>query len=387
MLGFTLDRRWSTLHRGLVCRLRRLTTNALAVVRGAGGIAVTAGMAVIGGAAHAQQPSPSGPASSPNAARARLLPPWRVSVRADNDAFNFWRAITDRPDEEYTNGDQVTIELSAAPWWGKRFAKHSTPCTGREPPGGRCLTTAVSIAQDMYTPRPKHEPGVVPNWRDERPYAALLYTSAEARIMSERSLQTVGLLLGVTGPPAFGEFAQRTAHKLSGVYSRNPVGWNTQIGFEPLVTASAQTTHRYAGRTAAGDAVVDVAPYAGASVGNVLTAGHAGVRTRLGFHLSSPWWTSEWQSRPPVELYVVGGLRGEAVAHNITLDGNTLGADRRVARVPLVGEYSVGLGARIRGVVAEWRAVTRSKEYRTGPTAHAYSQLVASYEVPAHGPR
>ena len=35
-----------------------------------------------------------------------------MSVRADNDAFNFWRAITDRPDKEYTNGDQVTVEIS-----------------------------------------------------------------------------------------------------------------------------------------------------------------------------------------------------------------------------------------------------------------------------------
>ena len=72
------------------------------------------------------------------------------------------------------------------------------------------------------------------------------------------------------------------------------------------------------------------------------------------------------------------------MAHNITLDGNTLGATRRVDRVPLVGEYTVGVGGRIGGFVAEWRAVTRSREYTSGPTAHAYSTLCASYEVPAH---
>ena len=33
-----------------------------------------------------------------------------MSVRADNDAFNFWRPITDRPDKEYTNGDEVSFE-------------------------------------------------------------------------------------------------------------------------------------------------------------------------------------------------------------------------------------------------------------------------------------
>jgi len=82
---------------------------------------------------------------------------------------------------------------------------------------------------------------------------------------------------------------------------------------------------------------------------------------------------------------VSGGARGEAVARNITLDGNTLGADRRVDRVPLVGEYAVGVGGRFRGLVAEWRAITRSREYDTGPAGHAYSTLFMSYEVPARG--
>lgn len=310
-----------------------------------------------------------------------------MSVRADNDAFNFWQGITDRPDQEYTNGDEVTVEFSSAPWWGKRFAPHRAPCTGIEMAGTRCLTTSLSIAQDMYTPRPHHEPRQVPDWRNERPYAALLYGNAEARVVGERSLETVGLLLGVTGPAAVGEFAQRTAHKLSGVYSRDPVGWDTQIGFEPLLMMTARTTRRFAARTASGAAVMDFMPQAGASLGNVLTEAEAGFQTRIGLNLSSPWWTSGWGTRSAVELYLVGGLRGEAVAHNLTLDGNTLGADRRVDRTPLVGEYAVGVGGRYRGFVAEWRAVTRTREYRTGPEAHAYSTLYASYEVPVHDRR
>lgn len=317
--------------------------------------------------------------------RVRIQPPWRLSVRADNDAFNFWRSITDRPDKEYTNGDQVIIEISGAPWWGKRFAKRRAPCDGTEGADARCLTTALSVGQDMYTPRPGHEPGVVPDWRNDRPYAAWLYAGAEARVASERSLRTVGLELGVTGPPAFGEFAQRTAHKLSGVYSREPVGWNTQIGFEPGVMLAARTTHRFVAQTASGSVVADFAPHVGASVGNVLTEGETGFQARVGLNLSNPWWTSGWRSRRALELYVSGGARGEAVARNITLDGNTLGADRRVDRVPLVGEYSVGVGGRFRGLVAEWRAITRGREYDTGPSRHAYSTLFMSYEVPARG--
>lgn len=349
------------------------------------GVAVVA-LAATASLAFGQSPAPA-PSARPVAQSGHIQPPWRMSVRADNDAFNFWRPITERPDKEYTNGDLVAFEVASAPLWGKRLASRRAPCTGLERPGARCLMTSFSLGQDMYTPAPSREPRIVPDWRDDRPYAAWLYVTAAAQVMSERALRTVSLSLGVTGPAAFGEFAQRTAHQLTGVYSRAPVGWDTQIGFEPGVVLAARESRRLAARTASGRAVLDLVPHVGASLGNVLTEGEAGFRVRLGLDLSNPWWTSEWRSRAPFELYLVGGARGEAVARNITLDGNTLGADRRVDRVPLVGEYQVGIGGRYRGLVAEWRAVTRSREYTTGPTAHAYSTLFAAFEVPVRGDR
>lgn len=307
-----------------------------------------------------------------------------MSIRADNDAFNFWRGIHDRPDKEYTNGDEVTVEVSAAPWWGRRFASHLEPCTGTASPTGRCLTTAFSIGQDMYTPKSSREPRETTDWQDDRPYAAWLYASGEARVLGEESMRTVSLALGVVGPPALGEIAQRTAHRLSGVYDQDPIGWDTQVGFEPGIMVSGRSVRRFVGRMPSGRAVMDFIPQIGASFGNVLTEAEGGFQLRAGTNLSSPWWSNGWSGRAPVELYVLGGLRGEAVAHNITLDGNTLGAGRRVDRVPFVGEYSVGVGGRFGGFVAEWRAVTRSREYTTGPMEHAYSTLFASYEVPAH---
>jgi len=342
--------------------------------------AVATVVAMAAGSLAAQQPGPPQPAQAP---RPRLAP-WRMSVRADNDAFNFWRGIHDRPDKEYTNGDEVTVEFSAAPWWGKRFASHLSPCLAPEPSGRRCLTTAFSIGQDMYTPKPSREPRETPDWRNDRPYAAWLYGSGEARVLAEESMRTVSLHVGVIGPPALGELAQRTAHRLSGVYTQDPIGWDTQVGFEPGIMLSGRSVRRFVGRTPSGGAVVDFVPQIGASFGNILTEAEGGFQLRAGMNLSSPWWTSGWSGRAPVELYVLSGVRGEAVGHNITLDGNTLGATRRVDRVPLVGEYSVGLGGRYRGFVAEWRAVTRSREYTTGPMEHAYSTLFASYEVPAH---
>ena len=78
-----------------------------------------------------QSSSPGQPQEVPGRG-GRVVPPWRMSIRADNDAFNFWKAITDRPDKEYTNGDEVSFEISSAPWWGKQFAKRRRPCRGNE---------------------------------------------------------------------------------------------------------------------------------------------------------------------------------------------------------------------------------------------------------------
>ena len=342
-------------------------------------------MIAAGSPAVAQQPA-SGAAPAQPSQRARIQPPWRFSFRADNDAFNFWQPITERPDKEYTNGDQLAVELAAAPLWGKLFARHRAPCTGTERSDERCLMTTLSIAQEMYTPSPDREPREVPDWPDDRPYAAWLYASAAGRVLSEHSLRTVELKLGVTGPPAAGEFAQKTAHQLSGVYSQDPVGWDTQIDFEVGVVASIRETRRFVARTRSGRTVLDLMPHVGASLGNVLTAGEAGFTTRVGVNLSNPWWTSEWGTRAPFEIYLLGGARAEAVARNITLDGNTLGADRRVDRVPFVGEYTVGIGLRNGGFVASWRAVTRTREYTTGPMAHAHSVVFAGYEMPARSP-
>lgn len=340
----------------------------------------------VGGRAAAAQVA-GGPASAARPERVRIQPPWRFSVRADNDAFNYWQPITDRPDKEYTNGDLMTLELAHAPWWGTRFARHARPCTGEEEAGERCLMTSFALGQDMYTPAPGREPGRVPDWRDDRPYAAWLYTTTTARVLSERSLRTVSLSLGVTGPPALGEFSQKTAHRLTGVYSRAPVGWNTQIGFEPGINFAVREARRMAFRAPSGRALLDLIPHAGASLGNILTEAEAGVQARAGVNLSNPWWTSEWRARSHIEVYLLAGARGEAVARNITLDGNTLGPDRRVDRVPFVGEYRVGVGARFGNVLGEWRAVTRGQEYRTGPVTHTYSTMFVAYEMPVRGGR
>lgn len=338
-----------------------------------------------GGTMGAQEAPITGPDPNAAAAAPQVRPqrPWRFSVRADNDAFNFWTEVTARPDEEYTNGDRVAFEFPGAPLWGKWFGRRGAPCSGLEEGGARCLTTELAIGHDMYTPESGREPRMVADWRDARPYAAWLYASAVGRVASAHALRAVGLTLGVTGPPALGEFTQRTAHALSGVYSRDPIGWDTQIAFEPGVIVTAREARRLVARSALRGLMADIVPHVAASAGNILTAAEAGVTARVGLHMSHPWWMSEWRSRRPFEIWLLGGARAQAVARDITLDGNTVDPTRRVERVPFVGEWSAGVGFRYREYVAAWRAVVRGREYTTGPARHAFSTLYGAIEVPA----
>jgi lipid A 3-O-deacylase len=301
---------------------------------------------------------------------------WRPRVQLDNDAYDFWLRPGRRSDEQYTNGVKLSLELAGAPWWGRRFAGGHRGC-GEHPAGSDgCLSTTLTLGQDIYTPRLTRTPYTLPNWRDERPYFAWLYLSGEAHLASARTLRTLVLALGLTGPPALGEFAQRTAHAVTRRYTSPATGWDTQIGFEPGLVATYRESilpWRVAGNRRLG---FDVAPTIDASLGNVLTAFGAGGLARVGWNLSHPWDPDAWTHRAPVEVWASLGGEGSWVARDMSLDGTLVHPNRYVSRTPGVGQYEFGLGARIRNLTLAYRAVTRSREYRTGPSHHAFSSLV-----------
>ena len=315
----------------------------------------------------------AGPASAQSSS-------WLPRLRLDNDAYNFWILPGQRSDDQYTNGILASFETLRAPWWGKRFGGGRPACAADSTRRGSCLTTLVSLGQDMYTPNLVRTPYSTPEWERERPYAAWLFVSGEGRRISRRALRTYSVALGVTGPPALGRPAQRIAHKLIPIYTAKADGWETQVGFEPSVLAVVRQSVVAARLEHEGQGVFDLAPFAGASLGNVLTGADAGARARLGVHLSHPWDPRAWRSRPPWEFHISAGARREYVARNFSLDGTVRAPKRRVERVPTVDEYEFGALLRLKRLSMGYRAVTRGKEYITGPLHHTYSSMSVSIE-------
>ena len=300
---------------------------------------------------------------------------WRPTLRLDNDVYNFWQRHTRRPDEEYTNGVHASLEGHTAPWWGRRFAPGMADCRSGGLTG-HCRSTSITLGQDLYTPQLDRAPHAVENWELERPYFAWLFLNGTARVSSMRTLHATSLSVGVTGPPAGGALAQDVAHRIG--FNEQASGWETQIGFEPGVILGYERQDILLRRTLADDFALDLAPKLGLALGNIRSNASLGATARFGRQLSHPWHPPAWRGRAASEWWLSAGARAEYVARDMSLDGTLVDPGRRVERVPGVSQYELAAGLRIRGVTLEYRAITRSREYRSGPGHHTYSSLIVS---------
>jgi hypothetical protein len=300
---------------------------------------------------------------------------WRPSLRLDNDVYNYWQRHTKRPDEEYTNGVHASLETQTAPWWGRRFAPGIADCRTAGLTD-HCRSTSVTLGQDLYTPQLDRAPHTVANWELERPYFAWLFLNGTARVSSMRTLHATSLSVGVTGPPAGGSLAQDVAHRIG--FNEKAEGWETQIGFEPGIIFGYQRQDLLARQDLGSDFTLDLSPLWAIALGNIRTNAAAGASARFGKHLSHPWHPPAWRGRAASEWWLSAGARAEYVARDMSLDGTLVNPARRVERVPGVSQYELAAGLRLRGVALEYRAVTRSREYRSGPGHHTYSSIFVS---------
>ncbi len=299
--------------------------------------------------------------AEPGAAQVRA-----VRLTLDNDAYNFWIPYGTRPDEEYTNGMDVSVEMAGGPLWARRLAPRATPCNGAESADSACATTSFDFGQKIFTPRSN---GPLPPAGD-RPYAGWLYLAATGQVSTARARRAVGVEVGVTGPPSLGEAVQKTFHRVAGF--SDPQGWEHQLRFEPGITVRYDEARLLGELRAGGGRVLALTPEWGAEAGNVRTAAHVGVRAAAGFRAPHPWSAAADRDSGPLAVYAVAAGRQEAVAHTLFLDGNTFADGPRVERRPFVFRYELGGGLRWRAVSLEYRAATRTREYETEPKGHTH---------------
>jgi hypothetical protein len=288
-----------------------------------------------------------------------------VSLRIDNDAFDFWRQPYNRPDEEYTSGVHITFDGAVAPWWWWSFANRGALCTYHVQD---CLAARAEVGQDIYTPsasvnNPRPTAG-------SRANGGWLYFSDGARSLHPTRSDELTIALGVTGPPSLARLTQRIAHAWLPEFNR-PTDWSRQIRFEPGAIVSYEQRRRVLAYSA-GSLGVDVLPSLSLKAGNVTTSAAANLDTRLGWNLPHPW----LPERVPFSVAVTTGVSARAVARDIFLDGNTLRPEYRVGHEPVVESGQLGVEVRVSILSLSYRAVSESRAYAAGPAWHPWGSIV-----------
>jgi lipid A 3-O-deacylase len=289
--------------------------------------------------------------------------PSSLTLRVDNDAFDFWMLPWNRPDEQYSSGVHITYDGGDAPWWSRRFVGGAA-CTVRST---SCRTQRLEIGQDIYTPaRSADDPIAAPGSRRN---AGWLYLSQSARALDGGHSDELTVTVGVTGPPSLGEFTQKLAHSAAPALNR-PADWSDQIAFEPGVIVRYE--QRWRAVISEHSIGLDIIPRWAASLGNVSTAAELGAEMRIGWHLRHPWLPADG----PWTLALVAGTSGRAVARDLFLDGNTFRADHDVGHETFVGSGDVGVELRFRRLLLAYRAVNDTRAYANGPRWHPWASMV-----------
>lgn len=290
-----------------------------------------------------------------------------LQLTSDNDAYDFWIPMHVRPDYEYSNGVRVAAELDGSPGW-TGLADAVVPCANAPADGeAGCASTTLEVGQRLYSPRVD---SYVP-LAGQRPFAGWLYAAATGRVVDGRTRHTFAVEAGVTGKPSLGERVMAGYHHVAGFWM--PVGWSHQLAFEPALAVRYGVERRLAEARVGGARAAELTAGAGASAGTLRTSAHAGLQLRAGTRLAHGW-----SARPlrGTSVYALAGARGEAVAHDLFLDGNTFGGGpARVTRRPWVAHSRWGVGVTHGGLSAEYRVTARTRAYAEEPGGHPYSTI------------
>lgn len=243
---------------------------------------------------------------------------WTASVRWENDLF----AGTD---QFYTNGVSLGLSHTGRSW--------IDPAAELLPWGQGRRTVGYDIGQAMFTPSDKTLRIPDP---DDRPYAGILALGLALHVDQADSYHGLKFITGVVGPSSQADETQEIVHDLTG--SEQPEGWDAQLHDEPILNVAYEYRHKFRLLGERRGWSLEAIPVAGGWAGNMLTQAELGAFVRFGYnvpddfgptfvrgmdYLPPPRWSEADSSTCGWGFSVYGGVFGNLVLRDITLDGNT----------------------------------------------------------------
>jgi lipid A 3-O-deacylase len=301
-------------------------------------------------------------------------------------------------DEHYTNGfkmsflstDLATFTGGPVPPSVQQLAR----ALGNLVPAGHAYKLGLSLGQNLYTPvntsTTLEQPG-------DRPYAAWLYAGvafqvyAPPRVLANPVLPSLGRLdtvevtFGLVGPGALGRQVHNNFHHLIGVETAN--GWDNQIHNELGLNLVFERAYRVATTNARTGWGADFLPHAGLSLGNIFTYANLGAQVRGGWRLPADFGTnliratgdSNSVRRPPWSFFVFAGAEGRAVAHDVTLEGNTFRSSPGVKAETFVSDLVGGLAVGTARWQITYAQAVRSREFEGQSKAAVFGSISATF--------
>jgi lipid A 3-O-deacylase len=245
-------------------------------------------------------------------------------------------------DRFYTSGVRlgITLPTGQLPGFASDFG-HALWGEGQQ-------RLAFDLTQNMYTPRITQASR--PDPRD-RPYAAILLGTMSLVQDSDNTRNMISLGIGAIGPPALGQEAQNTVHRI--VHASTAKGWDYQLPGQPVIQLTADRIWRVPFTPIGSPFEVDALPELTGGVGTWRVYAQAGAQLRVGQGLDSDFGAPRirpglrggdaFNATRPFAWYVFAGADGQAVAWDETLNGEPFANTRHVSRQPLIAEFQAGL--------------------------------------------
>ena len=233
--------------------------------------------------------------------------------------------------------------------------------------GPGAVRVSFDLSQQIYTPADTAAFTPPPG---DRPYAGVLLGTLGLLRDTPDSRSLLALSLGLVGPGALAETVQNGFHDIIGQPHTN--GWSDQLHNEPLGEFTGGRTWRFA-TGQFGALETDALPDVAVGLGNERVYGQGGLIIRLGQGLASDYGVARIAPGPsgsdaftptrPFVWYVFGGADGQAVAHDITLNGNDFQTSASVVPKHAVGELEAGVGLIAFGARLTFTQVFQTQEF------------------------
>ncbi|MES2739144.1 MAG: lipid A deacylase LpxR family protein [Verrucomicrobiota bacterium] len=307
-------------------------------------------------------------------------------------SFYFENDLFGNTDANYTNGTRIG-------WTSPNLKKF-----GDDPTLGQMAgyfdgfgtdtyerNVAITLGQSMFTPMDTDARTLV---QDQRPYAGWLYVGMGLIWKNERVKNSLVFNVGVVGPWSYAEETQRLVHEARDI--DYPQGWDNQLGNEIGVNVSYERMWRIRDRRDSHGFDWDILPYAGVTLGNVMTHGTIGTEVRFGYNLpddfgtgaitesattptalENPYTSKSWVNRLGFHFFLRG--EGRAVARNIFLDGNTFRDSHSVDKYPLVADLSAGIAVNWKNTKLSYAYTYRTREYRGQDEGQIFGSITLSF--------